>query len=78
MEVQTVAEKTLDGNYFGPNRPARPSNGGQVTIEGGQRPDPFGRALPAGSLGGGSVIQAPDGAVGKGIAPYNKSAPRDR
>jgi hypothetical protein len=42
----------------------RQSNGGQVVIEGGRRPDPDGNRLPDGSLGGGRVVPRPAGFPG--------------
>jgi hypothetical protein len=66
----------LDGNYW--RRPARPGTGGEVRVTGPAVADARGCALPAGSLGGGVVVQVPNGAVGRGIFPLDKTAPRGR
>jgi hypothetical protein len=42
----------------------RPSNGGQVAIEGGRRPDAEGNRVPAGTFGGGIVTPRPTGFPG--------------
>jgi hypothetical protein len=67
-----MTDKTLDSDFLGHGRPARPSNGGEVVIGGGGKHDPEGSRLPAGSLGNGRVMPAPGGMPGLGIAPVSK------
>jgi hypothetical protein len=74
----------LDGNFWRRQKnpvsgvPLQPSTGGEVRITGPGRADPYGCVLPVGSRGAGVVVQKPDGAVGRGIAPFDKDSPRDR
>jgi hypothetical protein len=67
-----VDNKTLDGSYWGRSRPARPSNGGEVVIQGGQRPDGEGNKVPGGSFGDGRVMPRHGGMPGFGIFPADK------
>jgi hypothetical protein len=70
-----MTDKTLDGNYWGPGRPARPSNGGQVLPVGPVTWDSFGHPLP----GADRVAPMPGGMPGMGIFPVDKDpSPRDR
>jgi hypothetical protein len=69
-----MTDKPLDGNYWGPGRPARPSNGGEVVITGGGKQDPYDHPTADGSV----VTPRPGGSVDKGIFPTDKDpSPRD-
>jgi hypothetical protein len=70
--------RRLDGDFWGAGRPARPSNGGAVTISGGPQRDAEGNRQPPGSLGNGQVTPVPGGTPGRGIEPRDKDpSPRN-
>jgi hypothetical protein len=63
----------LDGNYWGPGRPARPGNGGEIVIGGPARSDSFGRKIADGNV----VLPKPGGSVSPAPLPVNPN-PRAR
>jgi hypothetical protein len=64
----------LDGDFWGPGRPTRPSNGGGVLPVGGMTHDPEGNRI----VGGDRLQPVPESSVGTGIDPRDKnSSPED-
>jgi hypothetical protein len=71
-----MTDETLDSDFWGSNRPARPSNGGEVGVGGPPARDPFGGAV---IQGGDQIVPRPGGMPGLGIFPVDKDpSPRDR